>query len=130
MASGMYVEVPRELRADLEELDIVVSGPHRGAVADVLVSIGVVGGALGATADVVTVLMGRAEVTRLARRIWARARRRDETKRIVLEVRQGADRLNVTFEVTGPETKVAAEVFAHGLAGAFAAVLEDHNRDQ
>ncbi len=130
MTMGVYVQVPHALRADLNELDIEIVGSHRGALADALVSIGMAGSALGATADVVTVLMGRAEMTRLARRLWDRSRRRHETTKMVLEVRQGQDQLNVSFELSGPDTESAANVFVQGMVGAFTAVLEDQNRDQ
>lgn len=126
----MYVVVPKHLLPDLEELDIVVAGPTRGAAADVLVSIGVAGGLIGAAADTVTVLMGRSEVARLARRLWTRGRRRDETTKIVLDVRQGADRVHVSFEMSGPGTEPASEVFVRSFVAAFSVMLEEGDDDR
>jgi hypothetical protein len=128
MATGVYVNVPRELRSDLDELDIVVAGAPRGVPAEVLVSISIAGGVLGASADAVQVLLGRSEIARLARRLWDRARR-DEAMKIVLEVRQAKGKLDVSFEMTGPDADLAAEVFLRGFAGAFSALLEEPDRD-
>lgn len=127
---GTYVDIPRDLQADLEELEIELAGHPRGPATDALVAITVTGSALGASADLVTVLMGRAEITRLARRLWGRVRNREESTRVVLNIRRDSTRLTVSFELSGPDTELAAEAFVQGMAGAFTAVLEEQRRDQ
>lgn len=130
MATGIYVVAPRDLLPDFEELDIVVAGPPRGAATDVLVSIGVAGGLIAAAADTVTVLINHSEAMRLARRLWTRGRRPNGTKKIVLEARQGPDRLNISFELTGPDTELAADVFVRGFAAALTTMIEKQNDGQ
>jgi hypothetical protein len=130
MTAGVYVVVPKHLLPDLEELDIVVAGPTRGVAADVLVSIGVAGGLIGAAADTVTVLMGRSEVARLARRLGTVGRRRDETTKIVLDVRQGADQVHISFEMSGPGTEPASEVFVRSFVAAFSTMFEERDDDR
>ncbi|MEV6491725.1 hypothetical protein AB0M20_24400 [Actinoplanes sp. NPDC051633] len=130
MSERVYVDVPREFLSLVDELDLTLAGPTRGALTDIAASIGVAGGALGATADVVTVLIGRSEVARLARRLWSRTPKSGEQRKIVLEVRQGSDRLDVSFQVSGPGTEQAQEVFVRGFAAAFSAMLEKHDDDR
>jgi hypothetical protein len=72
MASGMYVRVPRGLADSLEEDGFRMAGTERG----IEVYANATEMVLGASADLVTVFVGRHEISRFIAHIWALAHRR------------------------------------------------------
>lgn len=96
MAAGVYVNVPELLADSLAEDGFRLAGYERGIELDA-------GTLLAASANLVTVLVGRHEIARFITHVWMAARRRTPGRphRLTVIAEQDDRRLAITIEHEG-----------------------------
>jgi hypothetical protein len=122
MTVGMYVKVPEPLAESLAEDGFREVGPERGIelyVNDAAMLV-------GTAANLVTVLVGRHEISRFVRHLWASARGhkpiRQEGMTVVLQ--RGSQRVAITLQHEGFDGEEPPRTVVHGMSALLEALAD------
>jgi hypothetical protein len=123
MTMGMYVEVPEEMAKSLADDGFRMAGNERGIELYVETL-------LAASANMVTVFVGRHEIARFIAHLWARLRGRDrhgaDGLRIVVE--RGSQRVVITLEHEGFDEGEPPPALVKGMTALLEALADPGDR--